>query len=398
MTGVQRDGDVRDGRVFRLAASVGNDGGVARAFRHFHGFHRLRQRADLIHFDENGIGDAFVDAAGEALRIRDEEIVADELNFAAERLRQKFPAVPIFFAEAVFDGNNRIIFEEALVIRDHARRVLGRVVAGQMIEAVIAQNFGRCDVERESNVFPGAIARFFNRFANDFNRRFVGRQIRRKAAFVADRRRESLAFEHALERLVHFGAHAERFAEIRSADGHDHAFLDVDIVVRVRAAVHDIHHRHGEHVRIGAAQILIQRKTRRLGRCLRRRERHRQNRIRAEAALIFRPVERNHEAVDAALIRCVHPNDGVRDFRIHIFHGREHALAAKARTPVAKLRRLIHAGGRPGRDRRARKCAVRELHIDLDRRVSSRIQNFSCANIHNVCHDVSPPLPFDKWK
>jgi hypothetical protein len=69
-------------------------------------------------------------------------------------------------------------------------------------------------------------------------------QVRREAAFVADigvvaGRAAFLEGVEDLRPMRTASAHAFR------ADRHDHEFLDVDRVVGVRAAIDDVHHRHG---------------------------------------------------------------------------------------------------------------------------------------------------------
>ena len=55
-------------------------------------------------------------------------------------------------------------------------------------------------------------------------------------------------------------------SEKRSAPGrHHHELLEVDAVVGVRAAVQDVHHRHGQHARRLAAEVAVERQAR-LGR------------------------------------------------------------------------------------------------------------------------------------
>jgi hypothetical protein len=44
----------------------------------------------------------------------------------------------------------------------------------------------------------------------------------------------------------------------RRAHGHDHEFLDVQVVVGVRAAVDDVHHRHGQLHGTHAAEVAVQ--------------------------------------------------------------------------------------------------------------------------------------------
>src|SRR6266849_10702749 len=74
------DGEVGDKGVLGFAGAMGNDGVVAGFACQFDGVDGFGDAADLVQLDENGVGDAFVDAAGKALGIGDEEVVADELD------------------------------------------------------------------------------------------------------------------------------------------------------------------------------------------------------------------------------------------------------------------------------------------------------------------------------
>ena len=85
---VRRDGDVGDRRVFRFAGAVRDDRRVAVELRHFDGVERFREGADLVDLDENRVRDAELDALLEEGRVRDEQVVADELDLAAELVRE----------------------------------------------------------------------------------------------------------------------------------------------------------------------------------------------------------------------------------------------------------------------------------------------------------------------
>ena len=76
---------------------------------------------------------------------------------------------------------------------------------------------------------------------------------------------------NAFERVVGLGAPSQRLSVRRRADRHDHELLQVDVVVGVRAAVEDVHHRHGQHVGVGAADVAVQRELELVGRRLGRR-------------------------------------------------------------------------------------------------------------------------------
>ena len=96
--------------------------------------------------------------------------------------------------------------------------------------------------------------------AQDEIERFAGRsQRRRKAALVADRGRKAGLVKRALQRVENLRPAAQRLGEGRSAGRKHHEFLEVDAVVRVNAAVEDVHLRQGKQVRIRAAEIAIER-------------------------------------------------------------------------------------------------------------------------------------------
>src|SRR5271168_1579982 len=108
LAGAHGDYEIGEEGVFGFAAAVGDDGGVIGFAGHFDGFDGFADGADLIELDEDGVADAFGDAAGENFRIGDEDVVAYQLNFLAEVAGDDFPAVPIVFGEAVFDGDDGV--------------------------------------------------------------------------------------------------------------------------------------------------------------------------------------------------------------------------------------------------------------------------------------------------
>src|ERR1700732_1644698 len=75
------DGEIGDEGILGFAGAVGNDGVVAGFAGQFDGVDGFGDAANLVQLDENGVGDAFLDTAGEARRVGDEEVVADELDF-----------------------------------------------------------------------------------------------------------------------------------------------------------------------------------------------------------------------------------------------------------------------------------------------------------------------------
>jgi len=65
------DGEIGDEGVFSFTGAVGNDGVVTSLAGEFDGVDSFGDGADLIEFNEDGIGNAFVDSAREACGVGD---------------------------------------------------------------------------------------------------------------------------------------------------------------------------------------------------------------------------------------------------------------------------------------------------------------------------------------
>src|SRR5215218_6180146 len=143
-------------------------------------------------------------------------------------------------------------------------------------------------------------------------------------------------------------------------------------------AVEDIHHRDGERAGIGSAEVAVQRQT-----CLFSGgpgdgERHAQDRVGAEAALVARAVGLAHDAVDGDLLEGVHADDDFGDLFIHVVDGFENAFAAIALAiAIAQLDRLVGAGGRARGHRGSAHRTAGEKDLDLHGWVAAGVEHFS---------------------
>ena len=91
---------------------------------------------------------------------------------------------------------------------------------------------------------------------------------------------------------------AHGLGQRRRPDRHEHELLQLQLVVGVDAAVQHVHQRHGQDVRVRAAQVPVQRLSGALGRGSRDRQRDAEHRVGPERALRGRAVEVEHRAVD----------------------------------------------------------------------------------------------------
>src|SRR5205823_13480967 len=110
----------------------------------------------LIQLHQDRVADAIGDPLAEDLRVRDEHIVANELDSRAERARQVFPALPIAFGETVLDRHDRILTDPIVVQANH---LVGRTVRfARLLERIFAGSLpqlARRDVDRDPDVGAG---------------------------------------------------------------------------------------------------------------------------------------------------------------------------------------------------------------------------------------------------
>ena len=196
--------------------------------------------------------------------------------------------------------------------------------------------------------------------------------------------------QRLLQRVENLRADADRLGERLGADRHDHEFLEIDRIVGVRAAVDDVHHRHGQQPRARAADIAVERQAVRLRRRLGDGERHAQDGVGAEPALVLRAVELDQRLVDLDLVFRLHAADRVENLAVHRLERLQHALAEVARlVAVAELHRLVRAGRGAGRHGGAAEGAVLQRHVDLDGRIAAAVENLAADDVDDGGHPRS---------
>ena len=203
--------------------------------------------------------------------------------------------------------------------------------------------------------------------------------------------------QQRLERVVRLGAPAQRLGEARRADRREHELLHVDVGVGVRAAVEHVHERHRQHVRVGAADVAVQRELGLVGRRLRRGERHAEDRVGAEAALVVGAVEGDELVVEEALVGGVEADDGVGDLGVDVLDRGAHALAAVALAAVAQLDGLVGAGAGAARHDGPAARAGEQLDLDLDGRVPPGVEDLPAHDLDDRAHVLPASGLSGRW-
>src|SRR4030095_6164824 len=180
-------------------------------------FDGFGDRPDLVDLDEDGVGDLALDSLPEAIRARDEDVVADELDAIAELGGQLRPPVPVVLGEWILARDDLIALDALRPERRHL--VAPQLAALEAIDAV-PEDLARSRIQGDCDAvaMPGAV----RRLGGGFDRRLARLEVRGEAALVADAGFEPALVEDLLERVVDLGANAQRIGEGIRADGDDH--------------------------------------------------------------------------------------------------------------------------------------------------------------------------------
>ncbi len=365
---------------------MAHDGGVAVAVGQIDRVQRFRQRTDLVHFHENGVGGLGVDALLEELGVRDEEVISDELRRGTEGVGEVLPAGPIVFGAAVFDRDDREFLLQLGIVGHQLLCGALRLVA--LLEDVLAFGFvvelRRSDVEGNEDVFPHLVASFVDGLGDDFQRVVSALQCGSKTPFVTDSGVQPEVVKDLLEGVKHFRPVAQSFREARSALRHDHELLEVNRSIRVGSAVDDVHHRHRQHFSVGAAEVFVKGLTQSGRGGFGHGQRSTEDRIGTQFRFGGRAVDFQHRLVDGDLIRCHATDDAIGDFIIHGINGFQHAFAeVTLLVAIAKFQSFMFASAGTAGNRSAAQGSVFQEHVHFDGRVAAGVEHFAPDNLYN---------------
>ncbi len=156
----------------------------------------------------------------------------------------------------------------------------------------------------------------------------------------------------------------------------------------MHTAIEDVHHGGGQHVGIGAANVLVQRQLGRLGSGMGHSQRSAQNGVGAESALVVGAVGLDHHLVHQALILGLDAQQGLGNFAIHMGHRVERALAQIAiLVAIAQLNGFESARGSARGHRRAAEGAVLQHNFHFDGGITAGIKNLAPVHIDDDAHE-----------
>ncbi|GBD19471.1 hypothetical protein HRbin27_01977 [bacterium HR27] len=341
---------------------------------------RLAERSDLVELDQHRVRRPEQDAMTHAFRVRDEEIVTDQLDPLTQSLRQTLPVIPVILRQRILNGNDRITVDP---ICPKVDQLIGRQrfpFTGQSIRSVLVE-FAHRRIERENDLLPRAITGALDRGQHRFDRLTVAVEPRSVTAFVADRGSRTTLSEHLAQGMVDLHAPAERFAEARCAHRYDHELLHVHARTgSMLTAVQDVQHRRRQHVCIRTAEIPVEWETDGSRRGTRNRERDTQQRIRTQSTFVRCPVELDEDSIHRTLLESVHSTNRLGDRAIDVLDRPPNTFSTVAGITVPQLDRLVPSRRSTRRHRCPSNGTASQAHLDLDGGISAGVEDLTTVH------------------
>src|SRR5699024_1147508 len=119
------------------------------AVSHVDSVEGLGEGTDLVHLNQDGVGSILSDALLQALRVGDEEVVANDLNLIADGCGEVGVTLPVIFLQWVLDGDDWVRVNELSVNVCHLS--CGVLATFEVVGAVLEELRGS-NVQSKSDV------------------------------------------------------------------------------------------------------------------------------------------------------------------------------------------------------------------------------------------------------
>ncbi len=185
LSGGQSHGQVGDRRILGLTASMARDARVSVAMSQLNGFDRLGQCTDLIHLDQNAVGDSAVDASLKPFGVGHKQVITDQLDLRTNAVGQLLPGIPIVFRATVFDRANWILVDPLGQEVDHL--ITAQLLAIDRVGLrLLVVELGRCYVQGDVDLLAWLVAGSLNRFHDQVEGFLIAAEVRSETTFITD--------------------------------------------------------------------------------------------------------------------------------------------------------------------------------------------------------------------
>ena len=185
------------------------------------------------------------------------------------------------------------------------------------------------------------------------------------------------------------GTHAQCLRKGGRAQWHYHKLLKINSIIGMCTTIQNIHHGHGQDIRLQSTNITIQRHAQRSGRSPCAGQGYPKNSIRTQIRFVARPVQINHDSVNLLLLVNRHAFQFRRDTIVDMSDGPQDSLAhVHGRIVVPQFDRFVNARRGPRRNGRPSGATVRGQYVHFHGGIPTGIENLSGKNVLNNRHGL----------
>ena len=378
---------------------MGNNRSPSCFLSHLDCIEGFSQGADLVELDQNCVSSIQFNSLLDERGVRDEQIIADQLDLIAKTLTELLPAFPVILCKTIFQRDQRILLRPCFIHVDHFFRSLLAFTGTlqNILALLLIIEFRRSRVHSEADVIAELVASSLNSLSHESQRAFISERLQRSlvarntarsiAAFITDSGVIAILLQNRLQSMEYFSTHTDSFMLILSTNRHDHVFLAVSSRISVLAAIQDVHHRNRQNLGICTADVLVQRLSVVISSSSCASQGNRQRSICTQVALERRAIEIQHNLVNLGLAGNIHADQLRSDLGVDILNSLQNSLAAETLLiTITELKSFPLTGRSTRRNNCASKCTGFSGNFAFNSRVAARIENFACINTYDIRH------------
>eukprot|EP00045_Choanoeca_perplexa_P018631 m.293218 g.293218 ORF g.293218 m.293218 type:complete len:339 (+) comp19454_c0_seq1:41-1057(+) len=250
LTSPQAHHQVGNEGVLCLSRTVAHHDTPVIGLRQGTGLDGFSHGTDLVDLEQQRTAVLAINSLLNALGVGNGQVIANNLNI--NTAGQCRPSLPIILVVRVFNGDNGVVSNKALV--KVCQLLTGQIILRlaiftleiQVVLAILAELRGSAI---HGNLDLAGVASLFNGSNKEIQPFFVVLNGRSKASFVSNIASilAVLRLDDLLQMMVRLRTHSHGFCKAGRTGWQDHKLLHSQTVASVGAAVNDIEARHGQH-------------------------------------------------------------------------------------------------------------------------------------------------------
>mmetsp|Transcript_27595 Transcript_27595/g.60369 ORF Transcript_27595/g.60369 Transcript_27595/m.60369 type:complete len:366 (-) Transcript_27595:454-1551(-) len=325
---------VSDEAVLGLTRPVAGHHTPASSLGHADGLNGLGHGTNLVHLEQQGVDALSLNAPLHAAGVRDQHVITHNLT---QVLRgEPGSGLPVVLLKGVLNTYDGVLLAEVAVQVQHLSGglLLGAVVGGvlevEVVHLVLRHELRGSNVHADLDL--AGVASLLDGVVNKVQALLVGGDVGGKATLVTHVASvlAVLRLDQGLQVVVDLAAHAHGLSKRGGTSGQNHELLHGQSIASVAATVDDVEGGDGQDQLAVASEIsnvLIQGNTLLSSTSLGHSQRHSQDGVGTQLALVISAIKLLHLVIELLLVHWVHALQSRGDDNVDVLNSLRYTLA-----------------------------------------------------------------------